>query len=162
MKRHLIYYTHVKPNHEQNSPIHVQARLHEDNDKSVPLTCILDRISRDGMTLSCDRMTLNLLLPNKSGIAPKNPVSLETEFSLNSAIKASCRVVYTRRLSKNEYILELKFHELTEKDMNQIDEFIECSLNGTQALLPKQEKIQHKPSLHQINVKSKDIFSKVA
>lgn len=170
MKRQLIYYTHVSTNREQSAPVQVQTRLIDNETKSISLKCSLDRISRVGMTLSCDKLTLNLLMPNRAGIAPKNPVTLETEFTLQSNIKASCRVIYVRRTSKNEFILELKFFDMTEKDMNLIDRFIEDSLSSghpsTKQLaasnLPATEQAQPKPSLHKITVAPKALYSKVA
>ena len=167
MKRQLIYYTHVNTSGEQSPPIHVQTRLVDEDAESISLKCQLDRISRDGMTLSCDRLTLDLLMPNRSGIAPKNPVSLETEFSLHSDIKAKCRVTYIRRVSKNEFILELKFCELAEKERNQIDKFIDDSLNGQTLINHEADKKvsdhdQQKPSLHKIVVTPKAHYSKVA
>lgn len=170
MKRQLIYHTHVNTNREQCTPVHVQTRLIENDTKSISLKCVLDRISRDGMTLCCDKMTLNLLMPNRSGIAPKNPVTLETEFTLQSDIKASCRVIYIRRTSKNEFILELKFFDMAEKDRTLIDRFIEDSLSGSQGLVKQRadsdvaatENTQQKPSLHKVIATPKALYSKVA
>jgi hypothetical protein len=174
MKRQLIYHTHVITNRQQSKPVQVQTRLIGDNNSSATISCSLDRISRDGMTLSCDELTLNQLMPKKACVAPKNPITLVTDFSLDEKIHANCRVIYTRRLSKNQFVLELKFFELAERDMNLIDQFIEKCLNGDQhvpastiqntlsnAEAPSETSYQ-KPSLHHLKANSKAVFSKVA
>ena len=180
MKKHLIYYTHVITNRHQKDAIHVQTRVTDNQNKSQEVSCLLDRISRDGMTLSCDESTLNRLMPKKSSVAPKSPLTLATNFSLNENIQANCRVICTRRLSKNQFVLELKFFELAEKDMNLIDQFIEKSLNNEQISATKNpgeysstekhevsaSELSHadkaKPSLHHLKANSNPAFSKVA
>ena len=123
MKRQLIYHTHVDTNHSEKIQVRVKA-----ND--INAKCNLDRVSRDGLTLSCDASTLHLLIPNKSSVAPKDPISLNTKFFLSYDIEADCRVIFARRLSKNEFIMELKFVDISEHDMTHLNEFIERSLSS--------------------------------
>lgn len=172
MKRHLIYYTHVNTNRNQKDAIRVQTRVLGEQNQAHGISCLLDRISRDGMTLSCDESTLNQLMPKKSPLAPKNPLTLATMFSLKEDIQAKCRVIYSRRLSKNQFVLELKFFELAERDMDLIDQFIEKSLNEGQVSADKNSGTEKaevraaieapKPSLHHLKVNAKPLFSKVA
>ena len=174
MKRHLIYHTHVITNGQQENAIRVQTRALGSDMKSEETSCLLDRISRDGMTLSCDESSLHQLMPKKSCAAPKNPLSIATNFCLEGNIQANCRVVFARRLSKNQFILELKFFELAEKDMNLIDQFVEKSLNRQQnsgrTSLSEDKTTEKatssannmKPSLHHLKVNTKPVFSKVA
>ncbi len=123
MKRQLIYHTHV--NTRQSNQIKVF--LHSNTTKSV---CSLDRISRDGLTLSCDFVTLQTLMPNKSCIEPKNPISFEASFKLDNLIEAKCRIIFARRLAKDKFVLELKFVDISEKGMHQLDSFIEKALHS--------------------------------
>lgn len=178
MKRHLIYYTHVITNRNQKDAIRVKARVVSEENNSLEVSCLLDRISRDGMTLSCDESTLIKLMPKKSSVAPKNPLTLATNFLLDENIQPNCRVIFTRRLSKNQFVVELKFFELAERDMNLIDQFIEKSLNDGQGCAAGSEHTDEekreaspsqlsyadkaKPSLHHLKVNSKPVFSKVA
>lgn len=123
MKRQLIYHTHVDTNHSEKIQVSVKS-------KDINAKCRLDRVSRDGLTLSCDASTLHLLMPNKSSVAPKDPISLNTNFFLSHNIEADCRVIFARRLSKNEFIMELKFVDISEHDMAHLNAFIEKSLSS--------------------------------
>jgi hypothetical protein len=172
MKRHLIYHSHVSTRSADYNTVCVEACIAGSANKQTA-TCQLDRISRDSMTLRCDQMTLNQLLPNKSGIAPKNPVSLSTSFHLDETVQANCRIIYTRRLSKDQFVLELKFSELAEKDQHLIDMFIEKSLRGkhiqqhSYPLQPAETAVsdtvtKQKPSLHHLRANTKTVYSKVA
>lgn len=121
MKRQLIYHTHVDTSQANNIRVNVRSNL-------TKAICYLDRVSRDGLTLSCDALTLQTLMPNKASVAPKDPISLTTCFTLSHNIEAKCRVVFARRLSKDQFIMELKFVDISEQHMSGLNDFIEKSL----------------------------------
>lgn len=122
MKRNLIYHTLI--------PL--------DNDIPV-FTCRdgshitrLDAIARDGALLSADRKTLDQLLPNHAGIAPKQAVTMELSFSLGTAaftVNASCRLIAVRRLCRERYELKLVFDSLEEHAETIINDFVESALH---------------------------------
>lgn len=142
MKKQLIYHTHVNTHQEDKIQVTVQStELHA--------SCYLNRISRDGLTLSCDAQTLQLLMPNKASVAPKDPISLKTLFHLSEDVEALCRVVFARRLSKDQFIMELKFVDISAQHMSAVNEFIEKQLSPyrgkqTQDLTSQQASLYHK------------------
>ncbi len=128
MKRQLIYHTHVDTTQYANKPIVVEAHV-QTPQKTAKTSCFLNRISRDCITLSCNQDNLNQLMP-KHISAPGQAMMLTLNFILHKEVEAECRVLYVRRLSKKEFVLELKFQQLSEASMQIIDEFVEKSLLG--------------------------------
>lgn len=120
MKRNLIYHTRIPVNN-------VVATRTESGDFQTRF----ERIARDGMTLSCDRATLDQLFPNTVSIAPRQPKRMEVKFSLpgqQQQIEASCEVFSLRRLSRDCFELEMHFQQLDEQDFQWIDQYIETNL----------------------------------
>tara|TARA_R110001592_G_scaffold138511_5_gene357776 strand:+ start:85236 stop:85715 length:480 start_codon:yes stop_codon:yes gene_type:complete len=159
MKRQLIYHTHVNTSQLDKIVVKVQT-------ESKNSTCYLDRISRDGLTLSCDSETLHSILPNKTVVAPKDPVSMNTTFALDKSINALCRVIFARRLSKDHFIMELKFVDINEQAKQDLDDYIEKTLRSE--LKPTEDcKIQPEPKIksseiYKINNDLRITYSKVA
>ena len=90
-----------------------------------------ERIARDGMTLSCDRETLDKLFPNTVSIAPRQPKQMQVSFSLpgqSDRIQADCEVFSLRRLSRDCFELEMHFNDLSEAHFQSIDSYIEDNL----------------------------------
>lgn len=160
MKRQLIYHTHIDT--KQTGIIGVDVRRQDISKK-----CNIERVSRDGLTLACDSETLSVLMPNKTSVAPKDPVLLDIAFNIPQKIQAKCRVIFARRLSKNEFILELKFSELSESSMQYLDNFIETLLKG-ENLKAESTPINQQKSLDRSDLKEsqqkslKFSYSKVA
>ncbi len=128
MKRQLIYHTHVVTTQCTNKPIVVEAHV-QTPQQTAKTSCFLNRISRDSITLSCNQSNLNQLTP-KHLSNPGKAMTLTLNFILHKEVEAECRVLYARRLSKKEFVLELKFQQLSEASMQIIDEFVERSLLG--------------------------------
>lgn len=121
MKRNLIYHTQI--------PAHNSVRTKSADGE---FTTQLESIARDGMTLSCDRKTLDQLFPNTASIAPRQPKKLDVDFVLpgsGHAIKSTCEVFCMRRLSRDVFQLEMRFENLSEKDFEMIDRYIDAGLS---------------------------------
>ena len=161
MKRQLIYHTHVNTNPSNKIEVCVKT-------DSTKTKCYLDRVSRDGLSLNCDAETLHKIMPNKTSIAPKDPIALSAVFTLAENIEAKCRVILARRLSKDQFIMDLKFIEINEKAMMHLDNYIEENLRSDVAKKPSnQAENQNRPQLftsdvYQINKELKVTYSKVA
>lgn len=159
MKKNLIYHSHVTTS--QSKKVSVKVKTDTTN-----TTCFLDRVSRDGLTLSCDTETLNKLIPNKASIAPKDPISLSTCFTLDQDIQAKCRVIFARRLSKDKFIIELKFVDIDEMDMHSLDGYIERTLrlgtSSTEELNIESKTQVIEPEVYKINEDRRMAYSKVA
>lgn len=141
MKKHLIYYSHIDTTTRLDA-IHVQL-VNSLNDSQKPAaTCRLDRISRDSFTLSCDQTNLNKLMANKASIAPKSNLTLESSFMLGEQVNATCQVIFSRRHSKDVFVLELKFHNLNDHNMHLIDTFVERCQEDNRKL--KETNAEHK------------------
>tara|TARA_R110001599_G_scaffold59077_1_gene163877 strand:- start:13 stop:492 length:480 start_codon:yes stop_codon:yes gene_type:complete len=159
MKRQLIYHTHVTTNQSKN--IAVKVKTGTEN-----TICFLNRISRDGITLSCNTEALHKLMPNKTSIDPKDPISFSICFTLDQNIQANCRVIFARRLSKDQFIMELKFIDIDEQAMQNLDAYIDRTLKS--GLKPAEEhKIQPEPKvktreIYKINEDLRITYSKVA
>jgi len=125
MKRNLIYHTHIQP----GESIQIQANGSESVETE------LDAISRDSLTVTCSQKTLDILLPNTASVAPKQAVLLPVSFRLNQSSKeidAQCSVVSVRRLSKDIFCMDMRFREISTKDYESIDDYIEKSLQRQQ------------------------------
>lgn len=127
MKRNLIYHTHISA----DTPVCVKAiDNHQYNG-------YLNAIGRDGATLTCDRNTLDSLLPNCSFIAPKQPAKLSISFQLDETeqdIQADCEVIYVRRISRDQFALELRFKDLDDQGFAKVDGFVGNVLQQGQRL----------------------------
>jgi hypothetical protein len=159
MKRQLIFHTHVNTNQSKKIAVKVQSGIKQN-------TCYLDSVSRDGLTLSCDTETLHNLIPNKASVAPKDPISLSTCFTLDQNIQANCRVIFARRLSKDQFIMELKFVDIDEQAMLNLDHYIErtlrLGLNTTEDHKIQPEPKNKSQEVYKINEDSRITYSKVA
>ena len=159
MKRQLIYHTHVNTNPSNKIIVKVKTDIES-------TSCFLDRVSRDGLTLSCNTETLHKLMPNKVSVVPKDPISLSTCFTLDQNIEASCRVIFARRLSKDQFVMELKFVDIDEQARQHLDSYIEKVLHS-EFEKNLDSKMQAKPEsqtseLYQMNEEIKFTYSKVA
>ena len=158
MKKQLIYHAHVETGQENITTVRIST-------KDINETCYLNRVSRDSLTLACDASTLNKLIPNKVCVAPNSPILLKASFALSQNIEASCRVVFTRRLSKDKFLLELKFVGISEQDMSNLDVFIEKALDSRKTKTSNQkpaEIIAATKNIDLINSKNDKNFRKVA
>jgi hypothetical protein len=165
MKRQLIYHTHVNTSPTNKIEVCV-------NTDFTSIHCYLDRVSRDGLTLSCDAETLRKIMPNKASVAPKDPITLTTAFTLTDSIEAQCRVIFARRVSKDHFILELKFTEINEQATLHLDNYIEenlkSALNKSSNSVEQSHKKDRETSetlssdVYQINNELKLTYSKVA
>ncbi len=159
MKRQLMFHTHVNTGQSKKISVLVQTEYEQEK-------CYLDRISRDGLTISCDTKTLQNIMPNKASVAPKDPISMRTTFKLDKSIHASCRVIFARRLSKDHFVMELKFVDINEQAMQDLDDYIESTLKSE--LQNKDTcKIQTSPSTksteaYKLNEELNVTYSKVA
>tara|TARA_R110002167_G_scaffold282447_2_gene487691 strand:+ start:283 stop:768 length:486 start_codon:yes stop_codon:yes gene_type:complete len=161
MKKQLIYHTYVNTNPSNKIAVCVET-------DSTQTNCYLDRVSRDGLSLSCDTETLHKIMPNKASIAPKDPIVLSVLFTISNNIEAKCRVILARRLSKNQFIMDLKFTEINESAMLHLNNYIEENLRSELTKKPSnQEQHNTKPQLltsdiYRINKNQKVRYSKVA
>ncbi len=123
MRRNLIYHT----------PIPVFDSINVSAMRESTQTTQLEAIARDGLTVSCNRETLDRLLPNNETVAPKQAVNMRVNFSLpgnTQAIKAECRVVCVRRLARDTFHLKMAFVDLAEKHFDSVSDYIEQSLES--------------------------------
>lgn len=121
MKRNLIYHTHI--------PLGEKVTI--ETEQNYTTKTDLESISRDGITVICNQLTLNQILPNAASVAPKQPVALPVSFTLGQGerIKASCNVVAVRRLSKDTFQMVMRFREISEEHFELVDHYIESILN---------------------------------
>lgn len=122
-KRQLIYHTHV--------PVHDEVVASSEKGEFLSR---LEDIAKDGITLSCDRETLDQLLPNTLSIAPRQPKQLEVSFTLpeeSSPIHSHCEVYSLRRLSRNCFQLAMKFMDIAENDLERVTQFIDGNFQKT-------------------------------
>ncbi len=123
MKRQLIYHTPVSFGEGQsNSKVARITTL-----KSSETNADIKSISKDGLTLHCDMRTLQTILPNNAAVSPKQPGKLTVSFTLGTMITCSCNVIYSRRASKDKFILELRFDEINKEDRQMVDQFVDES-----------------------------------
>lgn len=78
----------------------------------------INNISRAGLMLSCTRATLEDLVPNGAALSPLKAIHVRVDFSLPLeqeglvAMSQQMEIIYTRRLSKDEYAIGLEFRQL--------------------------------------------------
>lgn len=160
MKRHLIYHTHIDTGRTNQIDVDVVG-------DEIKAQCNLDRVSRDGLTLSCDANTLSTLMPNKANVSPKDPICFSVTFKIPQKIEAKCRVIFARRLSKNEFVIELKFIELAESSIAYLDNFIDTLLKREATKSTENKQLERCSSISQTkkeltNDDVKLTYSKVA
>jgi len=123
MKRNLIYHTHVRAN-DQVVACTEQGRFETH----------LEAIARDGLTLTCNRETLDRLFPNTLSIAPRQPKHIDVEFAVPGTahqVESRCEVFSLRRLSRDTYQLDMKFENIAEKHAHILDQYIEHTFKKT-------------------------------
>lgn len=122
MKHNLIYHAHIAMHkHVLAGNDHAKYNTH------------LEALARDGISLRCDRDTLASLLPNTSSIAPRQPKQLEVNFVLpqnDYIVQCQCEVYSLRRISKDCFQLDMKFHNLSTEQDQAIDNYIEAQLHN--------------------------------
>lgn len=117
MTRNLIYHTHVPAKDcviAQTSTGCVETEL--------------SAIARDGITLTCNRATLDQLFHNTSCIAPRQPKHITVEFDLPTSeqtLEINGEVFSLRRLSREIYQLEMKFETLDEQQRLALNTYID-------------------------------------
>ena len=126
MKHKLIYHTHISAN--DCAAVSEVTTITDEGEYNLTLSAI----ARDGLTLNCDRQTLDSILPNFCSVSPRQPKVINTRFCLskhkrksNTHIEAPCEVFCVRRLSRDTYQLELKFKSLAEEALDSVDKFID-------------------------------------
>ncbi len=102
------------------------------------LSARLVDISVAGVSVACDRMTLEELLPPTESRAPcrRNTVPVTLHFSLpqkgqaareHHPITTECNIIYTRRTSRDTFHLGLEFNQLATQEVRLLD----CYINST-------------------------------
>jgi hypothetical protein len=90
----------------------------------------LETIARDGITLHCDRLTLDTLIPNVKSVAPRSPQALKVSFGLAGfgRIDAGCQAFSVQRLSRETYALSVKFVSITPLATSVVDSYVNRQL----------------------------------
>ena len=124
MKRNLIYYAHI--------PVGNQATIK--TTESVAINTELEAISRDGLTITCNRLTLDQLLPNRIGLAPKQPISIDVAFALKNsdAVEVCCSMVAIRRLARDTFQIVMRYKDISELYFNNLDRYIDSTMKRQQ------------------------------
>lgn len=131
MKHNLIYHAHIT--------MHKHVLAGNDHAK---YNTQLEALARDGINLRCDRDTLASLLPNTSSIAPRQPKQLEVNFVLphnDYIVQCQCEVYSLRRISKDCFQLDMKFHNLSAEQDQALDSYIEAQLHNPEQLKQDQQ-----------------------
>ena len=90
-------------------------------------------ISRAGMQLACDPITVKRLLPGGQPPLPGQPVTLDVRFELPSGqdtvpISVRCNAIFSRRVAQNEFRLGLQFASFEAEGYDHIENYIqECT-----------------------------------
>ncbi|NIR30105.1 MAG: PilZ domain-containing protein [Gammaproteobacteria bacterium] len=91
-------------------------------------------ISRAGMQLACDPMTVNRLLPGGQMPLPSQPVTLDVRFELPLSgqevvpVSVRCNAIFSRRVAQNEFRLGLQFASFEAEGFDHIENYIqECT-----------------------------------
>lgn len=94
-------------------------------------------VSRAGMQLACDPVTVGQLLPGGQMPMPSQPVTLDVRFELPVGgepvpINVRCAAVFSRRVAQNEFRLGLQFTSFEAEGADHLESYIqECT--GQQA-----------------------------
>ncbi len=90
-------------------------------------------ISRAGMQLACDPITVRQLLPRGQPL-PGQPVTLDVRFELPTStqetvpISVRCNAIFSRRVAQNEFRLGLQFASFEAEGYDHIENYIqECT-----------------------------------
>ncbi len=87
-------------------------------------------VSRAGLMISCNRATLELLMPNALSFAPLQPGCVTVDFSLPLdeeglvALSMEMLMVYTRRLSRDVFTIGLQFKNPTPPQARVLDTYV--------------------------------------
>ncbi|OZG70562.1 PilZ domain-containing protein [Hahella sp. CCB-MM4] len=87
-------------------------------------------VSRAGLMISCDRATLELLMPNALSFAPLQPGCVTVDFSLPLdeeglvALSMEMLMVYTRRLSRDVFTIGLQFKHPTSQQSDVLNTYV--------------------------------------
>lgn len=79
----------------------------------------IENISRAGVMLSCDRETLETILPNNQSPAPWDALQIDLAFEIpvdayhTETVQSQCKVVYVRRLARDKFQIGLGFGKLS-------------------------------------------------
>ena len=94
------------------------------------LETTIEDISRAGLTISCDNKSLEMILPKGAFFAPLQTVKVKVDFDLPQEethtvnLSDTMEIVYTRRLSKNVFLLGMEFTELKADQQLIVDQYI--------------------------------------
>jgi len=124
MKRPLIYHSQIAVKETKRINSHVDIFTLDDS----AISTSLQNVSRDRMTITCNQVSLQQLLPNHARVSPKQPVSLKVNFTIYEKIDTSCQVISVRRLSKDTFQMDMIFSEMDEHSENLIDKYMNYSL----------------------------------
>jgi len=123
-KKNLRYYTRI--------PAQLEAAVFKADTKADSgITMAIANLSRAGLMLACDNVTLNEILPNTPAIIPRQPVQLTVEFAIpvvatqTVIIKTKCNVIYTRRLSRDSFQIGIEFETVENNGYSYIDQYID-------------------------------------
>lgn len=120
-KKNLRYYTRI--------PAQLEATISQQNSDNIIIA--ISNLSRAGLMLACDRVTLNKILPNTSAIIPREPVQFNVEFAIpviaiqSVIIKAKCNIIYTRRISRDSFQVGIEFESVENNGYSYIDQYID-------------------------------------
>ena len=123
-KKNLRYYTRI--------PAQLEATVFKADTKADSgITMAIANLSRAGLMLACNNVTLNEILPNTPAIIPRQPVQLTVEFAIpvvatqTVIIKTKCNVIYTRRLSRDSFQIGIEFESVENNGYSYIDQYID-------------------------------------
>lgn len=125
MNKGLIYHTQLNAKGEV---------IVSTSDK-VAICTQLDTISKHGLVLHCDQSTLANLFPKNANFSPKQASSLDVSFGLPEVgkVDTSCDVISVRRLSRNQFELNLRFKESEShtRTLGVVEHYVERKLRNT-------------------------------
>ncbi len=98
--------------------------------KGENIEASIENISRAGIMISCDRQALELLMPNEISFAPIQPQTIRVDFSLPLdkeglvALSMDMAVVYTRRLSRDNFTVGLHLKTPSAQHEAMLDNYV--------------------------------------
>lgn len=91
-------------------------------------------LSRAGIQLACDPITVGRLLPAGQMPLPSQPVTLDVRFELPFSshekvpVSVRCNAVFSRRVAQNEFRLGLQFSSFEAEGYDHLENYIqECT-----------------------------------
>lgn len=87
---------------------------------------VITNLSMSGLQLECDHSLMAALMPNIKRPTPHEPVELTIHFDVPTSrkdketIDLQCKIIYSRRLAQDKYVLGCAFGEFE----NQCDEVL--------------------------------------